>query len=65
MNIIQSVKDVSQIKPPCTKCGGVALHRVNDTLLCCECYVKAGYSPADWHPDCMSVYRALGTKNGR
>ena len=21
--------------------------------LCCKCYIKAGGTPADWHPDCV------------
>ncbi len=53
MDIIQSVRDSSQIKKPCDNCGGVAMHRVNDNVLCCECYIKTGNSPADWHPDCL------------
>jgi len=25
-------------------------------ILCCECYVGAGYPPADWHSACMKAY---------
>ncbi len=28
------------------------------TRLCCECHVKSGSPPADWHPDCMKAYQA-------
>ena len=26
---------------------------------CCECYIKDGNPPADWHDDCMKAYRDL------
>lgn len=26
--------------------------------LCCRCYVEEGNPPADWHPECMTTYRA-------
>jgi hypothetical protein len=25
--------------------------------LCCECYVREGNPPADWHVDCMKAKR--------
>jgi hypothetical protein len=41
----------------CRKCGkGEAPHKVNGIILFCECYVAAGYEPADWHPDCRAAY---------
>jgi hypothetical protein len=44
----------------CCKCWQhLARHRVNGDRLCCECYVKAGHAPADWHPDCMAAAAAL------
>jgi hypothetical protein len=27
--------------------------------LCCECWVKEGNAPADWHYDCMKTYSEL------
>lgn len=39
------------------KCGNQAMHTVFEQgeakRLCCKCYIKAGNTPADWHPDCM------------
>jgi hypothetical protein len=32
------------------------MHWVGDTEMCCECYVKAGNPPADWHLVCMATY---------
>jgi len=26
---------------------------------CCECYVKDGNPPADWHPLCMITYNQM------
>jgi hypothetical protein len=41
----------------CRKCGQpAARHRVNGEWLCCKCYVRAGYQPAEWHPECMEGY---------
>jgi len=36
------------------------MHTVSkpDTIkryLCCECHIKDGGSPADWHPKCMKL----------
>ncbi len=28
--------------------------------LCCECHIKSGGSPADWHLDCMRIHRRAG-----
>lgn len=30
--------------------------------LCCECYVKEGNPPADWHTVCMRVYKEERSK---
>lgn len=48
------------------KCGKPAMHttykwwedpsRVDQ---CCECYVKDGNAPSDWHQDCMKTYKNL------
>lgn len=43
-------------------CGRPANHWVGGVHLCCECHVKAGHAPADWHPDCM---RAAETETPR
>ena len=45
----------------CDKCKEkFANHRFGDGRhLCCECYVKEGNPPADWHPVCMETYRKL------
>lgn len=45
----------------CTKCGGKpAKHKYGDGQdLCCECHVKNGSAPANWHDDCMKAYREL------
>jgi len=59
MDIIQSAKDSSQIKEPCSNCGGHAMHRVNNDVMCCECYIKSGHSPADWHPECCKWHLKL------
>ena len=59
MKIIQSAKDKDQIKEPCSKCGGKAMHLVNGYQLCCECYIKDGNAPADWHPECNKWHLKL------
>lgn len=48
------------------KCGKPAAHETKrwwdnpkTTYQCCECYVREGNPPADWHPLCMSVYAAV------
>jgi hypothetical protein len=33
-----------------------ARHRDNG---CCECHVKAGRQPAEWHPECLAAAAAL------
>jgi hypothetical protein len=51
----------------CTKCQiNKPMHTYYDPInnppqqfLCCECYVKAGNPPADWHPDCIKTYQEL------
>lgn len=30
-----------------------------ERTLCCECYVKEGNPPADWHSGCMETYHAM------
>jgi hypothetical protein len=60
---MQSVRDPSQIKEPCTTCGGTAMHRVNDGVMCCKCYVKAGNAPATWHGDCVKWKKILYPRN--
>lgn len=44
----------------CDKCRDhQAMHSDGDRRLCCECYVKEGNPPADWHSMCMAVYHEL------
>ena len=31
--------------------GGVVVYR------CCQCHMKNGGIPADWHPECMVIYK--------
>jgi hypothetical protein len=42
----------------CRKCWRrPARHKmVTDGWMCCECYVAAGYKPAEWHRECMAAY---------
>ncbi len=48
-------------KEPKCACGRKASHEIwkpgSDTpeYLCCECHVKAGHAPTDWHYECMVV----------
>jgi len=48
-------------------CGKEYSHTITlnrkTTRMCCECYVKAGYPPADWHKDCMETVKVLIKKN--
>jgi hypothetical protein len=47
----------------CSRCSQrLARHRAKDVRLCCECYVDAGYEPADWHPDCRTAYAIRKTR---
>ena len=39
----------------CAGCANKANHSVNCKKMCCECYVKAGHPPVDWHADCMQT----------
>lgn len=43
------------------ECGNRAMHTIfkdgEKKRLCCGCYIRAGETPADWHPGCM---RAAG-----
>jgi hypothetical protein len=49
-------EDVDARGLPCSRCRRhLARHRVHGTRLCCECYVRAGYEPASWHPECMAA----------
>ena len=45
-----------KMKDKC-KCGKISSHTTfkngNKVRLCCNCYVKAGNAPADWHFGCM------------
>lgn len=37
-----------------------AMHGISKgNCLCCECYVKAGNPPADWHVICIATYNML------
>jgi hypothetical protein len=40
-------ENVGMRKKPCSRCG----------VLCCECCVRRGYPPAEWHPGCMAAAR--------
>lgn len=46
-------------------CGKPARHEASYldgrkvVLQCCECYVKEGNPPADWHSDCMIAFERL------
>jgi hypothetical protein len=42
----------------------LARHRVNGDRLCCHCYVRRGYPPATWHPECVAA-AAARRKNER
>ena len=44
----------------CDNCGNPETkHTVGAVRWCCECYVRAGYPPADWHYNCMRVFKEL------
>lgn len=47
--------------PACDRGDGrPSQHRIGlDGYLCCECFVKDGNAPADWHTNCMRTYREL------
>jgi hypothetical protein len=36
-----------------------ARHHADGHWLCCECHVKAGHQPAEWHPECIAAAAAL------
>jgi len=45
------------------KCGKAAMHeswsaKTGNVYQCCECYVKEGNPPSDWHSGCMLAYKA-------
>lgn len=45
-------------------CGKPASHTIYGGVKkfqCCECYVKAGNPPADWHSLCMATYNKMMT----
>lgn len=50
-------------------CGRLARHREyfkgKESFYCCECYVKAGNAPSDWHSECMSTYKKLKDSNAK
>lgn len=50
----------------CSQCQErTARHRFSEEKnLCCECYVKAGNPPSDWHPDCMRTFGEIKSGNG-
>lgn len=39
----------------CRHCGKHAAHSIGREWECCECYVRAGHAPSDWHPVCMET----------
>ena len=42
----------------CEQCHqAVARHRVDGVRYCCKCYIRAGFDPADWHPDCVAEFK--------
>jgi hypothetical protein len=44
----------------CDKCKERSeMHHIGDRKLCCTCYVKEGFPPADWHPTCMEAYKRI------
>lgn len=44
-------------------CGKPAMHTVSyrdkTSHLCCECNVRGGGAPADWHRGCMEAFREI------
>jgi hypothetical protein len=55
------LENVDALEYPCRNCRRpLGRHRVNGSWLCCECHVKAGHQPAEWHPECMAAAAALG-----
>ena len=57
------------LKKICSACNNkYAKHTVysnkhGDEFFCCECYVKHGNPPADWHKECMETYNKLTKQN--
>jgi hypothetical protein len=44
----------------CEKCQtNRSQHEVGKRHLCCECYVKEGNIPFDWHRLCMETYEKI------
>ena len=41
------------------ECSNCHSHQSMHGELCCECYVKAGNPPADWHTICMATHNYL------
>lgn len=46
------------------KCGKPAMHKywtvnTGDKYMCCECHVKNGGAPSDWHLECMEIYNKI------
>lgn len=43
----------------CERCGyRQASHRGSE-YMCCECFVRSGHAPADWHRMCMATYHLM------
>jgi hypothetical protein len=57
---LQTARQVrARTRRRCINCGhSVTRHSVEGLRLCCECYIGAGYAPAEWHPECMTAARA-------
>lgn len=44
----------------CERCQKhTSQHETSTGHLCCECYVKEGNSPAEWHKNCMKTYNEI------
>lgn len=41
------------------KCGQPASHTMGDKRMCCDCYVREGNPPADWHAGCMRTWKSI------
>lgn len=46
------------------KCGKPSTHemwsaKTGNVYQCCECHIKSGGAPADWHSGCMVAYKKL------
>ncbi len=58
--------DGKQVEEHLCACGKPSNHeswRMGVTThQCCECHIKSGGIPADWHRVCMSTYNAMKGK---